>query len=179
METKIAAVASAVAIAFSGAGTAAAESDSRAATSGDSYVLSNTFIDANGRHFDAQDGIKVESGSIELDAAARQNTYSKSTSTTIQRGSSYVKSKERLQYWYDGEAYASGKKDYRDGIILKRVVEACFKYTRDGKDVIGWQCSKGSLGPVFGPGKVVKKTVRDTLNPIAPKTTLRYSFKVI
>ena len=176
--TKIASVASAAAIGLSCAGTAAAESNSRTITPSDSYVLSNTFIDANGRHFDAQDGIRVESGSIEL-GTGQQRAYSKGTATTIKRGSSYVKSKERLQLWYDGEAYASGKKDYNGEVVVKRVVEACFKYTRGGKDVIGWQCSRASLGPIFSPGKVVKKTVRDTLNPVAPKTTLRYSFKVI
>ncbi|MCI1832510.1 MAG: hypothetical protein LKI88_00010 [Bifidobacterium sp.] len=145
----------------------------------DKYVLSPTYTDPNGKKIDASEGLTVYSGSVELGSS--KNAIQSFAATVFRFGSSYVSNNERLQYWYDGVAYASGKQDFRtpNSISLKRVVQACFKYTRNGADLIGWQCSNASLGPSFSPGSVVKKTVTDTLNPVAPRTIFRYSYKAV
>lgn len=142
----------------------------------DDYVLSDIYIDPNGNILDKSDGLIVTSGSFIMSPGGKWDR----ASTKIQWGSSYVSSVEKIQLFYTGEAYASGKKDYQDPNTpwtTKRVVEACFKYTREGKDLIGWQCSKAALGPVYGPGAKVSKTVSDNLTISGPKTEFRYSFK--
>ncbi|MFT8574020.1 hypothetical protein [Bifidobacterium fermentum] len=169
-----------IAVAFGGVQTASAEEANITPVPTDEYVLSPTYTDPSGKTIDSSDGLTVYSGSIELTPSNSQVQLRAISRYSF--GSSYVSSNERLQYWYDGVAYASGKKDYRNPskpLALQRVVQTCFKYVRDGKDLIGWQCSNASLGPSFSPGKVVKKTIRDTLNPVAPKTTFRYSFKAV
>lgn len=147
----------------------------------DSYVLS-PIVKTGGKTYTSADGVKVISGEIPLDrsGASSRVADAEAGGTTLMFGSSYAKNVERLQYWYDGSAYASGKRDYNpNGLGAKRVMQVCFKYTRDGVDVIGWQCSTARPGPAFSPGPVVKKTIRDTLNPVAPKTIFRYSTKVL
>lgn len=142
----------------------------------DDYVLSPVFIDPNGNKLDADDGIHVYSGEVELGGNGGKQTRG---TTTYHFGSSYASTTEYVQYWYTGKAYASGKADFSvpGKPSYQRVTEVCFKYTREGKDVIGWRCSRVTLGPTWSPGDVVSETVRDTLNPVAPKTIFRYSYK--
>ncbi|WEV52692.1 hypothetical protein [Bifidobacterium sp. ESL0704] len=45
-----------------------------------------------------------------------------------------------------------------DGIV-------CFRYARDGNDVLGRQCFNDSLGLGFYPGHTVSRTVADGLHP--------------
>lgn len=102
-------------------------------------------------------------------------------STYYKGGSSYVKNTERIQLYYEGEAFASGKRDYvvpggSAGSKIYRVTAACFWYTRDGKTVLSKVCS--TTGTNYAPGEVIKKRVKDTLNPAAPKTTFHYDFTV-
>lgn len=148
-------------------------------SSGDSnsYVLSDTYI-YDGRAYGPEDGVEVHTGSVVLERANSSGTDMAPLATFNLGGGSYAKSRERIQLYYDGSAYASGKR-FSSIPQPKRVVEVCFKYTRGGKNVIGWQCSKASPGPGYYPGKVVKKTVRDSLNPTAPKTVFRYSYKTV
>lgn len=149
----------------------------------DAYVTGSTFVDPHGAVLTKSDGLKTVSGTVTLDSAGQQKSPgifgSTKTVADIRLGSSYVKSVEKYQYFYDGQSYASGKKDYRDVTGSRRVVEVCFKYMRDNKNLIDWQCSRASAGPLWSPGAVVKKGVRDTLNPWARKTTFHYSYKVV
>lgn len=142
-----------------------------------SYVLSDTYI-YDGRVYGPEDGVEVHSGSVVLGKSNSSGSDMAALSTFNLGGGSYARSEERIQLYYDGSAYASGKR-FSSIPRPKRVVEVCFKYTRDGKNLIGWQCSKASPGPGYYPGNVVRKTVRDSLNPTAPKTIFRYSYKTV
>lgn len=162
-----------------------AQSDpAQGANISDQYVLADTYTNG-GKTYTAKDGLRQYSGELVLPRASdKSGSFAVALASANQSfGSSYAKSSERLQLWYDGSAFASGKKDFyttkdfRTGYY--RVMEVCFKYMRDGKDLISWQCSKATPGPLFGPGAVVKKTVRDTLNPVASKTVFKYSYKII
>lgn len=145
----------------------------------DDYVLSNTYISPEGIRLDGSDGVTVHSGEIELSSleSASMGGMYENVSHTYRFGSSFASTVEQRQLFYTGTAYASGKKDFYQDLKMKRVYEVCFKYTRDGKDVVRWQCSQSSLGPSYTPGKKVSWTVRDTMNPIASKTIFRYSYK--
>lgn len=148
----------------------------------DDYVLSTNYV-YDGHLYTAKDGVRNYSGTVLLPRVGSKNDNglvkpaSSATYTYMPFGSSYASSTERLQWFYDGVAYASGKKDFSNGIGTVRVIQVCFKYTRGGVDVIGWQCSNAKPGPAFAPGPVVKKTATDTLNPVAPQTEFRYSYK--
>ena len=143
----------------------------------DEYVLSPTYTDPDGRTIDSTDGLTVHSGSKTL----YPNGIQTRSSNTFRFGSSYASNNEVWQLRYDGTAYASGKQDFlpSGSIKKKRVLQVCFKYTRDGKDLIGWQCSNAALGPLFTPGKVVKKSVMDSLGIFDSKTVFRYSYKTV
>ncbi|MDF7640382.1 hypothetical protein PT279_02055 [Bifidobacterium sp. ESL0784] len=140
----------------------------------DQYVLSPTYVSPDGVRVTAGDGVEVHSGKVELDPHGMTRSL-----TNFRFGSSYASSNEQMQLWYTGKAYASGKKDYRSPnyVTPRRVIQVCFKYTRGGNDVLGWQCSNASLGPGFYPGQTVSRTVNDSLNPWAQKTVFQYSYK--
>lgn len=151
----------------------------------DNYVYSNTYIDPNGKIYNADDGLIEESGSIVLNSLSEDDDVSGRTNYSspiyYRFGSSFASTQEKLQFTYEGTAYASGNLDYKPSgsSLNKRVIEVCFKYTRGSADVIGWQCSKASLGTVIRPGTTVRKTVTDSLGWNDPKTVFRYSYKAI
>lgn len=146
----------------------------------DAYVLSDVYIDPQGRVLTEANGLVTYSGEIEVGHIETSAPTRKALGAVHRYnfGSSYASTQEIAQLVYKGTAYASGKADFNNySLHKKRVLQVCFKYTRNGKNLINWQCSNASLGPLYSPGKVVTRTVRDTLNPRAPKTIFRYSYK--
>ena len=82
-------------------------------------------------------------------------------------GSSYAISTETLQLWYDGKAKAAG--NVYDG---KRIIQACFWYSRGGSAVSSKKCSSAyEVGKgLWASGAEVTDRVMDDLNPVAPPT---------
>lgn len=62
-----------------------------------------------------------------------------------------------------------------------RVIQASFKYTRGGQDVIGWQRSSATVNSscTWSPGQTRSRAIADSLNPRAPKTVWRYSWATL
>ncbi|MGF1648460.1 MAG: hypothetical protein ACFCVF_16290 [Kineosporiaceae bacterium] len=131
----------------------------------DAVEESDIVID--GRTYGPEDGLVVEEGELPLDSAGGATLRN----VSYDWGSSYARSRERLQYWYDGSAYAAGN---RYG--SERIIRVGFKYTRDGADLISWRYSNArSSNCTWSGGSVATATVRDTLDPNAPPTRFRYS----
>lgn len=138
----------------------------------DDYVTAPVYVSPDGRKFDAADGLEVHTGEVALPTS---NLLRKTTRYDL--GTSYVSSEELGPFNFRGTAYASGRKDHMIApYTYDRVIQACFKYTRGGKDVIGWQCSNTTAGK---SGPVVRKTIWDSAGWNDPKTVFRYSYKTI
>jgi hypothetical protein len=132
----------------------------------------------NGRTFGPKDGLTIETGEIALSggAAPARTAAQLGTSdalfgaSTTSWGSSYASTSESAQLRYTGKAYAAA-----NIYSSKRIIDVCFQYKRAGKDLTGWVCSSAdSSSGKWVPGKVASKSIWDTLNPTAPKTTFYY-----
>ena len=155
----------------------AVPADSEVSVSSDEMHVSGTIGPGEGNKVVAFD----ENGLREISLPTEGRVTAAATSTYWKGGSSYVKNTESKQYFYNGESYASGKRDYvvpggAAGSRIYRVTAACFWYTRDGKTLLGKTCS--TTGANYAPGKVATGSVTDTLNPVAPKTQFHNDFTI-
>lgn len=93
--------------------------------------------DVDGRVFGAADGYASEQGEVDATGTAVGGV----STMAVQRytkGTSWAATNHYLLVGYTGESQAYGNV-YSS---TQRVISASFKYTRDGKDVIGWQTSR-------------------------------------
>jgi len=126
-------------------------------------------VTIDGRTFGARDGLVVEVGQTPVGPMTRGTTE-------YWRGTSYAKNTETLQFKYTGRARAMA--NIYDG---QRVIQAKFKYSRDGSDLTSWVTSNAApRSPCsWAAGSEASKSINDTVNPVAPKTLFNYSFTYV
>lgn len=94
------------------------------------------------------------------------------STTTFPRGTSYVSTEHNTPFTYIGRARAMG-----NTWNSQRVTRASFVYRRGGQNVIGWQRAYAGISNCTWPaGPETKKTVWDSFQIGAPKTTFHYEF---
>jgi len=121
-------------------------------------------ITIDGRAFGPEDGLVVTK------SYPRPVTNAMRAATTYAFGSSYARTSERIQLYYNGESLAAA-----NVFNSRRIVQVCFQYTRDGSNV-GGACSNASFGTCPpSRGSVATKRVIDSLVPNAPQTRFSYS----
>ena len=108
-------------------------------------IESGTYTAPDGTVYTSADGLETHEGTLDLgavqsDMPATSNSIllaSKSTSVKLQFGSSYASTREIIQYFYKGTAYASGQRDYysNGSYTPKRVMQVCFVYTQGNKSL--------------------------------------------
>ena len=152
--------------ALSAPGLAASASASVTGTAGWDASDDVTPIVVDGSTFGPDDGLVVTEGSTLVGvggSALRANA-------SYTWGSSFARSRERLQFWYDGSARAAA-----NVFSSKRIVQVCFQYKR-GTSNVGGACSNASFRSCPpSSGSTATKTVRDSLDPNAPVTRFTYS----
>lgn len=140
-------------------------------------VMAEPHVTVGGRTYGPAEGLEVQSGEIELTGtgngavAASQLEAATLAGKTYTWGSSYASTTERVQLRYTGRAFAAA--NVYGG---KRIIQVCFKYRRDGRDVSPRKCSQASSATgKWVSGRVASYSIWDTLDPFAAKTTFSYS----
>lgn len=131
--------------------------------------------DVDGRTFSSADGLVREESEVSA-ARAHSGNAAPAAVTRYSRGTSWAATNHYLLVGYTGESLAAGNV-YTS---TQRVIAASFKYTRDGKDVIGWQTSRAKQsGCSWTAGDKARKSITDSLGWNDAVTKFRYSFDYI